>query len=145
MSDKTFLKRFPKDKQAQVMQLVSWAEMLGLTGRDLVAIGGKIDRDIKAREREANRKICEQFECLNVGADQGIYRLNRRFKLKVGDSSYRFEQDGWKGVDVYSNRTKQKAYYSLDEYELGRWQHRSPQWRQTVLLNIYYGKIKLDF
>lgn len=147
MSDKTFLKRFPEDKQAQVMQLVAWAEMLGLTGRDLVSIGGKIDRDIKAREREANRAICKQFECLNVGSDKGEYRLNKRFKLVVNGQSYRFEQDSFSYVDVYSNKTKQKKHFQLDEYELGRvdWGFYSKYWRQRVLLNIYFGKIKLDF
>lgn len=147
MSDTTFLKRFPKDKQAQVMQLVSWAEMLGLTGRDLVAIGGKVDRDIKARERDANREICKTFDCLNVGADKGEYRLNRRFKLVVDGQSYRFEHDGYSYVNVYNNKTKQKRNFQLDEYELGRqdWGYSSKYWRQKVLLNIYFGKIKLDF
>ena len=147
MNDTTFLKRFPKDKQAQVMQLVSWAEMLGLTGRDLVAIGGKIDRDIKAREREENRKICQTFECLHIGDDRGSQRLNLRFKLKVDKSSYRFERDGLYTVEVYSNRTKIKKNFSLNEYELGRndYTYYSPVWRQKVLLNIYFGNIKLDF
>lgn len=147
MRDTTFLKRFPKDKQAQVMQLVSWAQMLGLTGRDLVAIGGKIDRDIAAKERDANREICKQFNCLNVGADKGEYRLNKRFKLTVDDRTYRFEQDGYNYVDIYSNKTKQKKHFQLDQHELGRvdWSYYSKYWRQNVLLNIYFGKIKLDF
>lgn len=129
------------------MQLVSWAQMLGLTGRDLVAIGGKIDRDIAAKEREANREICKQFECLNVGSDKGEHRLNKRFKLVVNGQTYRFEPDGYSYVDVFSNKTKKRKNFQLDEYELGRvdWSYYSKYWRQRVLLNIYFGKIKLDF
>lgn len=147
MNDTTFLKRFPKDKQAQIMQLVAWAEMLGLTGRDLVAIGGKIDRDIAAKERDENREICKTFTCLHIGLDRSEKQLNQRFKLKIDKSSYRFERDGLSSVTVYSNRTNIKKFFILEPYELGRndYGYYSPYWRQSVLLNIYFGKIKLDF
>jgi hypothetical protein len=44
MSEILKLKRFSEDKHEQIEQLIVWCQMMGLTGRDLVSIGGKLDR-----------------------------------------------------------------------------------------------------
>lgn len=38
--------RWPKEKQEQVKQLLSYAEMCGLTGKDLVSLGSHMDRQL---------------------------------------------------------------------------------------------------
>ena len=37
-------KRFSEDKQEQIRQFVSYAQMMGLTGKDIRSIGDKLDR-----------------------------------------------------------------------------------------------------
>jgi hypothetical protein len=57
MSEILKLKRFSEDKHEQIEQLIVWCQMMGLTGRDLVSIGGKLDRmnspETKIRDRFA--------------------------------------------------------------------------------------------
>ena len=37
-------RRFPEDKQEQIRQLVAYTTLMGLSGTDLVSIGGKLNR-----------------------------------------------------------------------------------------------------
>ena len=39
------LNRFSADKQDLIEQFVEYAQLMGLSGRDLVAISGKLDRE----------------------------------------------------------------------------------------------------
>ena len=57
--DEIIFCRFPEAKQPQVRQLVQWARLLGLTGRDLISIGGKLDRLRAATRAE---RVSEQSE-----------------------------------------------------------------------------------
>ena len=37
-------KRFPREKQEQIRQLVNYATLMGLDGKDLISIGSKLER-----------------------------------------------------------------------------------------------------
>lgn len=40
----TYWNRWPKEKHEQIKQLLSYAQMCGLTGKDLVSLGSHLDR-----------------------------------------------------------------------------------------------------
>lgn len=139
------LNRFSKDKQEQLEQFVAYAQLMGLSGRDLVAIGGKIEREQAKQRKIANMEIVQGFECLPIGADDK-YQLDIRFKLKTVDGAYNFEDDSWSRWEITSLKTKAKRTHFVDTYEwdLPKTHYRTRQ-RYAMLLDIASGKFKLDF
>ena len=148
MSEITF-KRFSKDKQEQIRQFVAYAQMCGLTGKDIRSIGDKLDRERKANERKQNMEIVKGFECLNIGEDakrhDNKYRLNDRFKLKTATGAYNFKYDYY-GYQVTSLTTKKTLNHRTDAYayELPARSYDEIA-RYATLLDIAFGKLKLDF
>ena len=148
MSEITF-KRFPENKQEQIRQFVSYAQMCGLTGKDIRSIGDKLDRERKAEERKANMVIVNGFECLNIGEDAKLsdrkYRLNDRFKLKTATGTYNFKYDYY-GYRVTNQLTKKTIAHKTDvwAYELPT-RNYDEITRYATLLDIAFGKLKLNF
>lgn len=139
------LKRFTDAKQAQVEQLIGYARLMGLSGTDLVSIGGKLQREESKSKKLENLKIVAGFECLPVGRDSK-YNLDARFKLKTTDGSYRFLRQGYEGWRIHSSKTGlyQEVRVNYSEYELGRIGYYTKV-RYAVLLDIAAGKIHLNF
>lgn len=139
------LNRFSKDKQEQLEQFVAYAQLMGLSGRDLVAIGGKIDREQAKQRKIANMEIVRGFECLPIGADDK-YQLDIRFKLKTVAGAYNFDDDGWNRWEVTSLKTKVQRVHHVDtyDYDLPKTNYRTRS-RYAMLLDIAAGKFKLDF
>jgi hypothetical protein len=139
------LTRFPDAKQDQVEQLIEYAQLLGLSGRDLVAIGGKIDREQAKSRKESNMELIRGFECLPVGKDDK-YDLDRRFKLKTATGTYNFDTGGWSDWTITSLKTKNKVSRSVDPY---LYDLPSTDWRTklryAILLDIALGKFQLNF
>ena len=156
MTDKLIeFKRFPKDKQEQIRQFVSYAQICGLSGADIRSIGDKLDREKKAGIRQQNMAIVNAFECLPIGDDKRAERhgktyfqqvLDSRFKLKMANGVYNFKSD-YNGWDIKSLSTGDVRRYATNPYEHVlssslHWQRRD---RYSVLLDISQGKLKLDF
>lgn len=151
MEEELFFKRFSKEKQDQVRGLVEYATLMGLTGKDLVSIGGKLDRLKAAGERRRNIEIVQSFDCRLIGIDakspKHVHenRLNERFKLKHvgGDYNFTYDYNYW---IVRSLATGAQQRHKVDawDYELGRldWGKRS---RYAMLLDIANGKFALGF
>ncbi len=139
------LKRFSQDKQEQLEQFVAYAQLMGLSGRDLVAIGGKIDREQVKQRKLANMEIVRSFECLTIGRDDK-HQLDARFKLKTLGGSYNFENDHWDGWIVHSLKTKVTKSHRTHsyDYDLPKTDWRTKQ-RYAMLLDIATGRFKLDF
>ena len=147
-------KRFPKDKQEQIRQFVSYAQMCGLSGKDIRSIGDKLDRERKAGERRQNMEIIAGFQCLPIGDDRRHEKhknyfqqvLDHRFKLKTARGAYNFKQDynSWEIKSLTTGVSKRHPTdswgYALSD-SLG-WERRG---RYAVLLDISQGKLKLDF
>lgn len=152
--DELIFKRFPAEKQDQVRSLVNFATLMGLTGKDLVSIGGKLDRLKSSAERTRNIEIAESFNCLLIGADNQLpthrqkYALNDRFKLKYPHGAYNFEYEGssWKIRSLKTGVTKSHrcSYYS-DDYALPRSFDWSKRRRYCLLLDIHHSKLQLNF
>jgi hypothetical protein len=148
MSEITF-KRFPESKQEQIRQFVAYAQMCGLSGKDIRSIGDKLDRQRKVSERQANMEIVKGFECLSIGDDakkyDKKYQLNQRFKLKTANGAYNFVYN-WGGYTVTSLKTKKTVSHKTDihAYELPVRNYDEVA-RYATLLDIAFGKLKLNF
>ena len=139
------LNRFADDKQDQIEQLIAYTQMLGLTGADLVSIGGKMQREqIKAR-KEANMKLINEFTCLTIGKDDSI-DINNRFKLKTADGMYSLTAGRWSVWTVVNTKTQTKRTHEANYYyyDLPKTDHRT-RLRYAMLLDIALGKFQLDF
>ena len=157
--DDIFLKRFSRDKQEQIRQFVSYAQMMGLSGKDIRSIGDKIDRIGRAELRKQNLDIVAGYECLPIGRDgEGWAKmsnaerqrtLDSRFKLKTARGAYNFYL-GYDDWDITSLKTKANKRYHVKyfDYELCS-SNYSMSWarqsRYALLLDINSGKLLLDF
>lgn len=142
-----FLKRFPESKHEQIRQLMSYIEMCGVTGRDLVSIGGYIDRrrtnehynHAKSRVQEyINQKVIRP-----IGSD-GAGQIVNRFKYKTVNGDYNFSGD-WSQWEIVSVKTKTRQRYTpTSRHWPGHlsWNRRS---FYDMVLDIADGKIQLNF
>lgn len=139
--------RFSDAKQDQIEQLVSYATMLGLNGSDLVAIGGKMNREAANINKKANMDIISGFVCLPIGKD-GSDKINDRFKLKTPSGAYNFTNGSWYDQwDIHSLKTGVTHGWTIDayEYDLSRSYSYKEKSRFSLLLDISKGKINLNF
>jgi hypothetical protein len=135
------LKRFDKAKHDQLEGLLEWCQLMGLTGKDLVSLGGHIDRAQRAEESKKNRALANSIQFDPVGGDT---EMNNKWSHKNAHGRYTFESASWQRVWVTSNKTKVRKSFSLQYYEVGRtgWRNRD---RLVSALNIVNGNIVLDF
>jgi hypothetical protein len=146
--EELLFKRFPADKQEQVRQLVAYAQLMGLDGKDLVSIGGKLDRIKAAAEYRCNKSLVEtSFTFLAVGADKnrGEYYLNNRWRIKTAGGSYTFQAQGWDVYRVKSNRTGAVRDHRVTaDYSLGTGDYYKRR-RYAVMLDVAHGILPLNF
>jgi hypothetical protein len=136
------LKRFDKDKLEQLEGLLQWCALLGLTGKDLISLGGHIDR-IQAREvMLANMAIVDGMGCTPVGDDTNMHR---RWRFKHANGTYRFEEIGWYCVKITNTRTKVvKKFTVKQDHDLGHMVSRK-RLRYYTMLDVSNSTILLDF
>ena len=139
-------KRFPAEKQEQVRQLVAYAQLMGLDGKDLVSIGGKLDRIRASAEYKRNKSLVESsFEFLNVGRDKGDYYLNSRWRIKTAGGSYTFQAQGWRVYRVKSNKTGAvRDHQVVNDYSLGSGDYYKRE-RYAMMLDVAHGVFPLNF
>ena len=139
------MKRFSKEKMQQVEQFIAYATLMGLTGEDLVSIGGKLTRDSKRDIIKANMEIVRSFECLKIGGD---WNISSRFKLKTPAGNYNIHNDQWSYHEwtIHSLKTKAKKTVVADpyNYDLPKVDYQTRA-RYALLLHIAAGKIPLNF
>jgi len=137
-------KRFPAEKQEQVRGLVNYATLMGLDGKDLVSIGGKLDRMKLSRIKKSNIQVVESYECLPIGKDTKN-NIDSRFKLVTASGTYHFERQNQRWT-ITSLSTKKSIRHAVDHwgYDLPKvgWDRRS---RYCLLLDMSSGKITLNF
>jgi hypothetical protein len=150
LEDELIFKRFPAEKQEQVRQMVAYAQLMGLTGKDLVSIGGKLDRMSAIQERKRNLEIIHGFSILPIGRDKEYKgsrledALDNRFKIKTAAGAYNFFYD-YGGYNVKSATTgKSVRYNPKGEYHLGNinWCRRV---RYAMILDVAHGYLQLNF
>lgn len=144
--EELLFKRFPAEKQEQVRQLVAYAQLMGLDGKDLVSIGGKLDRIKAAAEYKRNKELVESsYVFLHVGKDHGEYALNNRWRIKTTGGSYTFEATGWDMYRVKSNKTGAVWNHRVTpDYSLGQGDYYKRR-RYAVMLDVCNGILPLNF
>ena len=144
--DEIIFRRFSEDKQPQVRQLVGWARLLGLTGRDLISIGGKLDRATAQQELRRNKEIA-------LGMWHRVKRISvwhieyhdpdssSRYEIKAGQYEYRANDIETVYVRrLTSPKDTKFTNQDLKSYHCGT---SSDSWIYCVLVNIHYGDLKL--
>ena len=139
--DLTRLKRFDKAKHDQLEGLLEWCALMGLTGKDLVSLGGHIDRSQKTEEAKSNRALAETIKFDPVGNE---VEKATKWSYDTPMGRYTFQDSSWGRIVVVSNKTKVRRNARVEMYQLGRmsWQKRD---RLNCALNIIHGQILLDF
>ena len=136
-------RRFPAEKQEQVRALVNYATLMGLDGKDLVSIGGKLDRIKFKRETESNRAIVREMNVRTVGKDGNAYQ---RWAWTAADGTiYHFSDTRWSDVKITNTKTKviARVGYTTHKYPVGRWSWMGNRNLADVMLNVYHGDTKL--
>ena len=142
-----FFRRFPAEKQDQVRALVNYATLMGLNGKDLVSIGGKLDRLKAAQEKKEREAILEEMlaRCTYIGKDnKDKYAIKQPTRFNYTDGSgrkWKFDQVDYWGCRVTSDTGKTMRL---------RFQHycdikSSQRDMKQALLNIHYGHLVLNF
>ena len=136
-------RRFPAEKQEQVRALVNYATLMGLNGKDLVSIGGKLDRIKTKQETERNRTIVRSMNLRAIGKDSNCY--NRWAYTTADGTIYHFTNAHWSDVKVTNTKTNvvARVSYSNDKYPVGRWSWLGNRAIANVMLNVYHGDTKL--
>ena len=139
--DLTRLKRFDKTKHEQLEGLLQWCTLMGLTGKDLVSLGGHIDRAQAAAEAKSNRALAETIKFDPVCGNDN---MSNKWSYNTPNGRYTFNDTSWGRVAVTSIKTKVRKNIQIEQYQLGRlhWQKRE---RLNCALNIIHGRIVLDF
>lgn len=141
-------RRFSEEKQDQVRALVNYATLMGLNGKDLMSIGGKLDRIKKKREvdhlRGVAEELCKSCSLTRVDA-KSTNRDHRRWNYTDGmGRKWLFSDADYWQVQVSSDTGVKKRFRNLDRYDVGR--NSSTGWTmKQVMLNVHHGKIVLNF
>lgn len=135
------LKRFDPSKHQQLEEFIAWVRMMGLSGRDLVSLGGQMDRMEQRDTVLQNRAIVEGMQVDPVGSDRSTAE---RWTVKTINGRYKFQCD-YNMVHVVSYKTKKsKTFHVSENYELGK-MHWRKRIKYEALLDWHHGKIVLDF
>jgi hypothetical protein len=143
-----FLKRFPESKHEQIRQLMSYIEMCGVSGRDLVSIGGYIDRraasDRYQAAKERVKAFIDQKTICPIGYNTED-QLANRFKYRGITGNYNFVRNGWSSWEVTSLKTKIKKTINTSNRSWPshvRWGQRE---FYDMVLDIADGNVQLNF
>lgn len=147
--EELIFKRFPADKQDQVRGLVEYATLMGLTGKDLVSIGGKLDRIRANQDRKYRLEAVRAFNPIAIGADRTKTgyslreALHHRFKLNTANGTYIFENH-YGDFKVKSVTTGKTKTYSPTYEDFGRLQWKALAYHR-VLWDVHSGQLQLNF
>ena len=147
MEQPLVFRRFSPDKQDQIQELVNYATLLGLDGRDLVSIGNKLIRTAKSQERDQNRRLISTLNPMRIGQK---FPISSQFKLQNSTGVwYYFYLDGWYtptgAWNIKNSETKTKLFHVASEnYEFGSCSMRV-QYFNNILMDIVRGELKLNF
>lgn len=139
-------RRFPPEKQDQVRQLVSYATLLGLDGKDLISIGGKLDRLQLSIEHKKNMALIQPLlgQCKSI--KRGEMMIYAHFLLTTPNGNYEFRHD-WDSWSIKNRKTRAKRKHPANhnDYQFNRNVKHSVRKQYEILLDIAHGKLLLDF
>lgn len=140
--DLTF-RRFSPEKQVQIRQLIAYTTLLGLTGKDLISIGGRLERLAKSRETKQNRELAQDHYARLVEIWTNSRSYGKKFMYtSLSDAKYVIESDYWLGISITNNYTGKQKRQTLKVYETGSGQKGL---KYLIAINIHHGQIDVNF
>ena len=141
-------KRFPEGKQEQVRQLIAYTTLMGLTGKDLISIGGTLERLKERQEQTSNMQIAEGYAAnvIPVGKtqhDRDCYENQRWVHTDLAGNKWEFQTLSFYQCDVISRSTNKRKHFYLEIY-FNKY-HRGKGHMYNALLNLHHGDIQLNF
>jgi hypothetical protein len=137
--DEIIFRRFPAEKQEQVRQLIGWTKLMGLSGDDLVSIGGKLNRLSAQQELSRNKEIAQSM----------WHRIREyhsgKFQYTDPESGHKWLIES-KWASGYNNHItvsqgRKTVTHELEEYHCGT---SADAWVRRVLINIHYRDLDLE-
>ena len=148
MSEEKELKfrRFGDEKQEQVRQLVAYITLMGLTAKDLISIGNKLERDRRNTEAEKIWTIIESYNIVPNGRYKG--RNVRKgyydsFTIDYDNKKYQIENMSWHTATITNLKTKKKRSVKVKECDETMMVNNN-QYVVRIMMNIYNKDIDLD-
>ena len=145
-------RRFPEAKQEQVRQLVAYCTLMGLNGKDLVSIGGKLARIEEKNEALKLIEIAQSYESsvVPVGKNAEQRKRNAGSSWIYTDSAgqkWHFETNSMWSINIRSMSTgKSKHVYLNNSLPTGvRRSCRGKSYMYNALIALHQGEIKLNF
>lgn len=153
-------KRFTPERQQQIDGVLSYLFMLGLDGKDLIAIGNKIEREKQRQLALSLKNIIKSYEVTPLNDFlEPIYTysisaasLTPNFRLRVKEQDYVFKivnprkGGGWAEFEVIGPTRSDR--YTINWYESFRRLNtrnatlvESIRW--AIILDIHAGLVKL--
>jgi hypothetical protein len=136
-------KRFSKEKQEQIRQLVAYTTLMGLTGKDLVSIGGKLERMKEAEERKRRLAIVrtypviENYDNSQIAFDVIVNNIN--YRIIIGRSYYYSVE-----VKIVNKKTSKSLKCSINRsFSWGRLSTRFLSTIYDILWEHYEGILRL--
>jgi hypothetical protein len=146
-----FLARFPETKHEQIKQLMGYIQLCGVTGKDLVSIGGYIDRERKKETSKNNLARIADLDIRAIGTDKKSstrwewWQHRWRVVTPNGDK-YDFVDDAF--YKVYSHSTKISKIAITSNHYSGDWPNT---WRwnkitaHEMMMDVVDGRFLLNF
>ncbi len=140
--DLTF-RRFSPEKQDQIRQLVAYTTLLGLTGNDLISIGGRLERLTRSREVRQNRELAQEHYDRLIEVWQNSRSYGKKFIYNTfGDTKYTIETDHWLGVNLTNNKSGKSKRQTMKSYMTGT---GFKGLKYLVAINIHHGHVDVNF
>lgn len=136
-------RRFSDEKQEQVRQLVAYITLMGLTGKDLVSIGGKLDRIEKRKQEARNLAIGLSYQVVPVGRSVKDRAYNESSKWFWTDSlgtKWRFDRETGYSVIVKNCMTNKHKYFYFNNAVGAK-----KNYVANVMYHVHIGEIVLNF
>lgn len=141
-------KRFSEDKQEQIRQLIAYTSLMGLSGKDLISIGNKLERIRKNAEAEKIWSLLDSFKVQGTGryTDRNFRRAYvDDFKFEYGGVTYHAQYTSWDRTTFRLNakgKTKSKSV-SMKDYDEAYYVSHN-QHIVRVILNVYNKDVDLE-
>lgn len=148
-----FLARFPESKHEQIKQLMGYIQLCGVTGKDLVSIGGYIDRERKKETAKNNLARIADLDIQLIGTNKKNNTRQewwqRRWRVVTANGNkYDFTDETWNNYRVYSHTTKITKSITASNHYVGGW---PCTWRYNkiqaheIMMDVADGRFLLNF
>jgi hypothetical protein len=141
-------RRFADDKQEQVRQLIAYTTLMGLTGKDLISIGGTLNRIKERQEQVANLHIAEGYAAKiatfgKTKSDKETNTGRRWVYVDALGAKWEFKTVSFYQCEITNRSTNKRKHFYLDVYFSKYLKGKG--YMYNALLNLHYGNIQLNF